>query len=265
MEVNPTEKESIEIPPVNPETEPDPESIVLDYPGLLVRVKSGIIDTFILILWIMIAPRIVKDDTLRIFIMLFPILLYEPVMISAFRHTAGQWFFKMMVLDEKDMGKVPFYLAVVRTIVKYLLGTFSFIYIFFSDKNKAIHDNAAGSIVIYDPDRIKRGEAVYLNHEEETDKYIYPSGLRRFVFFLIWYIPVAYLGSVCIVVIFSLFGSALDNFDKPTRLLNGVIILWYFVMAVVMVKFAINGLLPGAFRKVKLKPPESTQTASYEE
>lgn len=76
------------------------------------------------------------------------VLLYEPILISS-GTTVGQFLLNLRVRNFKNPDqKLTFHLAVVRTIVKILLGWLSFVTVTFNVNRRAIHDFASGSIMI---------------------------------------------------------------------------------------------------------------------
>ena len=228
------------------------------YAGLLTRVKASLIDTLIIVLWIIFVPSILFKDSessLRIFLMVFPVILYEPLMITLFGCTIGQKIFGIKVVSEKDMSKCPLYLSFIRTITKYILGFFSFIYILFSDKKKAIHDNIANTIVILNPDLNKKDANLVDGNETseyDTINYIYPSGLRRFIFFLIWYIFSLFIFGLILNLILALFFhldfADENNLPKPLKLVYTILSISVLIFTL---SLALKGLLPGARRVLK--------------
>jgi uncharacterized RDD family membrane protein YckC len=75
------------------------------------------------------------------------VLLYEPILITS-GATIGQLFMGLRVRDFKNPDhKLTFHLAVLRTVVKILLGWVSFVTVTFNVNRRAIHDFASGSIM----------------------------------------------------------------------------------------------------------------------
>jgi uncharacterized RDD family membrane protein YckC len=76
------------------------------------------------------------------------VLLYEPILVTS-GSTVGQLFMNLRVRDFKHPGqKLTFHLAILRTVVKILLGWLSFVTVTFNVNRRAIHDFASGSIMI---------------------------------------------------------------------------------------------------------------------
>jgi uncharacterized RDD family membrane protein YckC len=76
------------------------------------------------------------------------VLLYEPILITS-GSTIGQLFMNLRVRDFNNPDqKLTFHLAILRTLIKILLGWLSFITVTFNVNRRAIHDFASGSIMI---------------------------------------------------------------------------------------------------------------------
>lgn len=74
--------------------------------------------------------------------------LYEPVSIAAAGGTIGHLSLNLRIARATDLGRVSFARALVRTIVKGLLGLPVFLAIYFTRKSQGIHDLVAGTVVI---------------------------------------------------------------------------------------------------------------------
>jgi uncharacterized RDD family membrane protein YckC len=77
------------------------------------------------------------------------ILIYEPIVYSLFGCTFGAYILKFRVRkSENPSEKINFLMAVIRLIVKILLGWISYLTLTSDPMRRAIHDQAAGSVVI---------------------------------------------------------------------------------------------------------------------
>lgn len=76
------------------------------------------------------------------------VLLYEPILVTA-GTTVGQFLLNLRVrnFNHPDQ-KLAFHLALLRTLVKIILGWLSFVTVTFNINRRAIHDFASGSIMI---------------------------------------------------------------------------------------------------------------------
>jgi uncharacterized RDD family membrane protein YckC len=74
--------------------------------------------------------------------------LYEPVCIAVAGGTIGHVTMNLRVVRASDLGRVSFGRALARTIVKALFGLWVFIAVYFTRRSQALHDLAAGTVVI---------------------------------------------------------------------------------------------------------------------
>lgn len=122
------------------------------YPSLLRRIQSSVID-FLLILALMVAITQIAEQfedfpvTLKIICFVL-ILLYEPICITV-GCTLGNWITKIRVKQYEDENrKINFLQALIRYVIKVMLGWLSFITIHFNAEKRAIHDIVIGSVMI---------------------------------------------------------------------------------------------------------------------
>lgn len=126
-----------------------------NYPGIFDRVKAVFVDSLVLIIFMIIITDIFSffdtvSDTIRIISFVFIFILYDPILISFFGGTLGHKVIGLRVKREKNEKKnILFPIAIMRFIVKSLLGWVSLITISGSKKRRAIHDTIAGSVVVY--------------------------------------------------------------------------------------------------------------------
>jgi len=74
-------------------------------------------------------------------------LLYEPVLVSMTGGTIGHRVYNMRVVDDRSGGNISFGKAVVRMIIKTILGWYSFIAMAVTSRHQALHDLITGSTV----------------------------------------------------------------------------------------------------------------------
>ena len=122
-------------------------------PSIKTRYISTQIDVILILLATFgIAAILDKFDivpnSLRGILFLFIVILYEPILIS-FGCTFGQLMTNIRVRKFKDPeSKIYLHIALIRLLIKWLLGVISFIMISFNINRRAIHDYASGSIMI---------------------------------------------------------------------------------------------------------------------
>jgi uncharacterized RDD family membrane protein YckC len=122
------------------------------YPSILQRYLSSFIDgLFILGMFIGLSYFLQQNnqvaDSTRITIFFIMFLCYEPICVSFFC-TLGQKITGIRIRRVGTLEKIPVPFAFVRYFLKIVLGFVSLFAIIFSEKRRAIHDYASGSIVI---------------------------------------------------------------------------------------------------------------------
>jgi uncharacterized RDD family membrane protein YckC len=125
------------------------------YPGVLDRVKAIVIDSIVIVLFIVIMTYIFAlfenvPEKARIIAFVFIFILYDPLFTSIFGGTIGHMIIGIRVKRESnEMKNIQFHLAILRYIVKFTLGIISLFTVLSNKKGKAIHDFLVGSVVIY--------------------------------------------------------------------------------------------------------------------
>ena len=129
----------------------------LTYAGLAKRIQSIFIDLFLMPAMMLIAAWVLdkinpeqldKDEWIRAFLFIGIWGVYEPVSMTL-GCTLGNYLMKIRVRKFENAGKkINLVQAYIRLIVKFFLGWLSFITIGFNKEKRAIHDLAAGTIVI---------------------------------------------------------------------------------------------------------------------
>jgi uncharacterized RDD family membrane protein YckC len=76
------------------------------------------------------------------------VLLYEPLCVSLFGGTVGHLSLNLRIVTAEDLGPVSFRRALLRTVVKGVVGVWAFVAIYFTRRCQAVHDLAAGTVVI---------------------------------------------------------------------------------------------------------------------
>ncbi len=126
-----------------------------NYPGVSIRVKAVVTDSIILVIFIVGVTYLFESfqsvpDFMRIAAFVFIFLLYDPLFTSTLGGTIGHMIFGIRVKREKNLQRnILFPLAVIRYIVKALLGWISLLTVSGNKKGKAIHDLVVRSVVIY--------------------------------------------------------------------------------------------------------------------
>lgn len=133
----------------------DKKAVEIIYPGILERVKATITDSIVLVVLMLALTFIFSQfenvpDKVRIIGFIFIFGLYDPLFTSFFGGTIGHILMKIRVRRKGNQKKnILFPLAIIRYIIKVLLGWVSLLTVSSSDKSLAIHDMVIGSIVLY--------------------------------------------------------------------------------------------------------------------
>jgi len=114
-----------------------------------------IFDTLVLIVLMIVAVQMFAampnvPDALRIGAFVFIFGLYDPLCTSTLGGTLGHRAMKLRVKRADDRTRnIVLPLAVVRFIIKALLGWISLLTVTGHEKRQALHDMAIGSVVLY--------------------------------------------------------------------------------------------------------------------
>lgn len=125
-----------------------------NYPALIQRVKAAIVDAiclFMLMIGFAAVFAAVGDvpDVVRIMAFVFVFGLYDPILTSRAGGTIGHFVIGIRVKRDRSRSEnVSFLRAVLRFIVKVFLGWISLLTVPRSRDKRAIHDMAAGSVVL---------------------------------------------------------------------------------------------------------------------
>jgi len=125
------------------------------YPGIFQRVKAVVIDWLVLVLFMMLVTfpfsffeNVPNEVCIAAFVFIF--ILYDPLFTSIFGGTIGHLIIGLRVVKSKDESQNIFFpFAVIRFVLKTLLGWVSLLTVRGSNDNKAIHDSVVGSIVVF--------------------------------------------------------------------------------------------------------------------
>ncbi len=127
----------------------------IKYPGVSDRVKAAVVDSFIIVGFMFIASYSFSffgnvGENIRIITFIFIFGLYDPIFTSAFGSTLGHMSMNLIIRKENNYEKkINLPQAIIRFIVKFLLGIISLFTVGNSKKHLAIHDLITGSVVLY--------------------------------------------------------------------------------------------------------------------
>jgi len=123
-----------------------------NYPSVLDRTKSNLIDTILLIACMLLFTDILDNienvpDWARVLLFL-SLLMYEPICVTL-GATLGNDKMKIRIRKNSNTDEhLNIFQSIIRYFFKILLGWISFITIFVSPKSRTIHDMIVGSVSI---------------------------------------------------------------------------------------------------------------------
>ena len=126
----------------------------MKYGTLINRVKAAIVD-FLVLMGLGLAVSTMLSvfenvpDFVRVILFILIFILYDPIFTSTIGATIGHLILGLRIRRSNDEDrKIIFPIALVRFILKALLGWISLLSIAVIKKKKAIHDLVAGSVVL---------------------------------------------------------------------------------------------------------------------
>jgi uncharacterized RDD family membrane protein YckC len=122
----------------------------MQYPSLFRRYVASLIDgatLFVVFIFYMRAPLRFAQSQAPNYWPLMLLALYEPL-LTRYLCTPGQLLMRIRVRTEPDIERVPVLRTFIRLVVKYLLGIISFAFMPAHPQKRALHDLAAGTIVV---------------------------------------------------------------------------------------------------------------------
>jgi len=104
-------------------------------------VLDSIVVVVVISVALLAASTVRIDNFSRAIGIIVPIawLLYEPALVSLAGGTLGHYFVNLRVVDNRHGGNVSFLKAVVRFVIKTILGLFSFIVMTATRRNQALN------------------------------------------------------------------------------------------------------------------------------
>ncbi|MEZ4817578.1 MAG: RDD family protein [Flavobacteriaceae bacterium] len=125
-----------------------------EYARLFDRVKATFIDAIVLIAMMYAATEIfslfdIIPNYVRIIVSVFIFILYDPLFTTFYGGTIGHSYSGIGVRRDDDSDKnISLPSAIVRFIIKLLLGWISLLTVTGNEKRKAIHDFIVKSVVL---------------------------------------------------------------------------------------------------------------------
>lgn len=124
---------------------------------LFKRIKAAVVDVALMVLVIFLLDAVfanvsMSSNTPKAIALFLLFFAYDPMTTAFSGGTVGHHVMGITVKREGDEEQnISFPSAIIRFLIKYLLGWISLLTIAFSSRSKAIHDMAVSSVVTYKP------------------------------------------------------------------------------------------------------------------
>ena len=116
------------------------------------RYMAALTDAAVILIVIFVVSRImsttgIDSSYVGFLVLMAAVLAYEPFMVSRFSGTLGHKFFRLSVVMEDEKSRLGLFRALVRYLLKGLLGLISLLWMLGS-RRQALHDRLTKSKVI---------------------------------------------------------------------------------------------------------------------
>jgi uncharacterized RDD family membrane protein YckC len=182
-------------------------------------------------------------------------VFYEPVLVAVRGATFGHRSMNLRIVRARDFGRVSFPRALLRTLVKAVFGIPAFVAMYFTVRHQAIHDIAAGTVVIPYDSRVLRREWFDPARPDLSESTL-PGVFQRLVVILLHW------GVLFVLTVFTLLVLSSECFANgrpcsPTvNFLANMLMLFSTVGFVGIGVAGWRGLLWGAQRKAHTRAQE---------
>ena len=228
------------------------------YASLATRIKASIIDGIILITLFLSIPMIIgafsnSDSSIKAIAMFAPLILLEPILVTFLGSTIGQYLFGIKVIRVDSRSNCSLFVSFFRYIAKTVLGSLSLVYMLFSRKHQAIHDHLANTVVLISQKKLEMNPQLFKHGEMEqtfNHDYTYPSAIRRFILFIVWYLLACIaLGILVEIIAVAIIPGYTIDAGKLPEVVDNILSILLAIVFISLAVFASKGYLPGAKRK----------------
>lgn len=194
---------------------------------LLALVADGGVLAGAFVLLTILAASTGADTMVRgtLVVLLLVFLLYDPVLVTVAGGTLGHRWANLRVVADETGGNLPFGRAVVRALVKGILGLPSFLLMAVTSRHQALHDVASRSTVQV-RDLARASAYHYAPERPHEPEPLGVSRLRRVlvilaycfgIYIVLALVPAPFVSDACLVsdacsptenLVFTLFGAA---------------------------------------------------------
>ena len=176
------------------------------YAGFAARFRALLVDTIVIMGSVMVgallaiaAPSTELTGRILLLALVCLVLLYEPLMVSRFGATVGHRRANLMVVADRTGTRPSFPRAVLRYLIKGVLGLASFVTMAFTPRHQAVHDRLSGTTVqIRDLSKALPGDVKW--EREPLPAFSLPSRTRRTVIIVVYlflsFVAVSIIGAL---------------------------------------------------------------------
>lgn len=185
---------------------------VATYPRLIRRVQASLVDSVLLPVGVVLS--LILGESLgvisgygKVLLVVLPIFLLDPALVSLTGGTIGHHLLKIRVATRDSCHNINLIAATIRFLVKVLLGWVSLIFVLTTSRHQAVHDLLARSVVLHKDSASLPAHEVLSERTQETHLFVYPPPWRRaliialywiLVTIVIWIVNYLALSTVCL-------------------------------------------------------------------
>ena len=224
------------------------------YPRLLRRVRAVLIDSGIAIVvmfsWWLTLPLL--EGFHWSIKLAFPVTawaIFDPILVSTTGGTPGHHIMGLKIVSARTKHRIDIVRALIRSVLRGVLGWMSFILVLITKKHQAIHDLILNTIVILKSPETVRSNERLTERSLDYNNFVYPSSFRRLFVIVIYFVlsTLAYaVGNVAVLSESCLSGSICSQFDSAIS--RGASVLWLLSLGAIVV-YGWRSELFGARRK----------------
>jgi uncharacterized RDD family membrane protein YckC len=183
-------------------------------------------------------------------------ILYEPVLVSTTGQTVGHWLCNIRIVAPTATGRLPFWKAFLRWLLKGLSGLASFATMGATQRNQALHDLPFGTTVqVADPARATAHD--FIHQRPALARGELPSRIRRAVVLAGYLVILLLLLLVAVSMVASDACLETDHCQPAERFLAEVLFTGWLAASIAVGIFGWQGRLLGARRKSPVSAPLS--------
>lgn len=212
------------------------------------RLRALVIDWIVLATVVVVivivgdAMRHVPGSGRVLVVMLYALILYEPIMVWRYGATIGHQATNLRVVDDVSGGNPGFFKSLARFVMKVLLGLYSFATMATTRRRQAVHDVMTHTTVQV-RDMSKAVDGDYYVAPEEPSDLVMPPPWRRVIAIVLYLVITFVGGAASFGFVAGLLGYQDDN------AVTHVFSITWLASTVLTVMLGWNGQLPGARRR----------------